>query len=55
MIDKEVEYKRGFNAGYKDYPDDIVYNDIMPDDIATDEWDRGYVMGYNEAKKERSK
>ena len=28
MITKEVEYKRGFNAGYKDYPDDTVYNDI---------------------------
>jgi hypothetical protein len=27
MIHKDVEYKRGFNAGYEDYPDSTVYND----------------------------
>jgi hypothetical protein len=41
MIHKDVEYKRGFNAGYGDHPDDAVYNDITPKDIATDEWNRG--------------
>ena len=29
-MDKEVECKRGFNAGYGDYPNDAVYNDITP-------------------------
>jgi hypothetical protein len=55
MKDKEVEYKRGFKAGYEDYPDEAVYNDITPNDIETDEWHRGYVMGYNEAKNEKVK
>lgn len=50
MIDKEVEYKRGFAAGYEDYPDDVVYNDITPDDILTDEWSKGYIQGFNAAK-----
>ena len=54
-MDKEVEYKRGFNAGYGDYPDDAVYNDITPNDIITDEWNRGYVCGFNQAKNEKSK
>jgi hypothetical protein len=53
MIHKDVEYKRGFNAGYEDYPDSTVYNDITPKDIATDEWNRGYVEGFNAAKNKK--
>jgi hypothetical protein len=26
-----------------------VYNDITPKDIVTDEWNRGYVEGFNAA------
>ena len=47
---KAKEYTRGFNAGLNDYPDDSVYNDITPNDIVTDEWNRGYVQGFNQAK-----
>jgi len=55
MIDKHVGYKRGFNEGYEDYPDDAVYNDITPKDIATDEWNRGYVEGFNAAKNKKNR
>ena len=52
-MDKEVEYKRGFNAGYGDYLDDVVYNDITPNDIIADEWNQGYIQGFNAAKNDK--
>lgn len=54
MIDyKAQEFQRGFNAGHGDYPDDLVYNDITPHDIATDEWCRGYEEGFCKARMEK--
>ena len=52
---KAQEYQRGFNAGYGDYPDNLVYKDITPHDIVTDEWNRGYIQGFNQAKNENAK
>jgi hypothetical protein len=46
---KAQEYQRGFNAGYEDHLDSSVYNGITPKDIVTDEWNRGYVEGFNAA------
>jgi hypothetical protein len=52
---ENTEYEKGFAAGKEDYPDSSVYETITPHDIITDEWNRGYVCGFNQAKNEKSK
>jgi len=54
MLDKELEYRKGFNAGFEDYPDDSMYATITVKDVASDEWNRGYVQGFNEAKSKKN-
>jgi hypothetical protein len=51
-MEQDIEFKRGFNTGYSDYPGDSVYIDITPQDIAKDEWIRGYVEGFCKAREE---
>lgn len=50
MTNKETEFQKGYNAGFEDYPDNSIYFTITPNDIVSDEWNRGYIQGFCKAK-----